>query len=236
MIEALAPPVALAAPRLSVIVPAWNEARELPGLFAALDAAWTPACELLLVDGESADGTAELARRPGVRVLEAPRGRASQQNAGARAARGEWLLFLHADTRPSPHALRRILALGPAAQWGHSPVVLAAPGRAFRLIEGGINLRSRAFATPSGDQGLFVRRALFEALGGFSPVPLCEDLLLVDRLREAGGAPALLPEPVLTSARRWERGGVAATVARMWAIRLAFRLGVAPARLARFYR
>lgn len=223
-----------------MIVPTLNEATQLPSLLANLEASLAPKHEVVLVDGGSRDGTLELARaaeRPWLRVLSAPRGRASQLNAGAAAASGDWLVFLHADTRLSRHTLRRIARLGPGVRWGYSPLRLDAPGLGYRLIEDGINRRSRRFATPSGDQVLFVRRALFEAVGGFPPLPLLEDLAFVDRLHATqAGPPARLPEPVLTSARRWRRDGALATVLRMWAVRLAYRAGVTPARLARVYR
>lgn len=229
-----------AAPALSVIVPTLEEVTQLPSLLANLEAARAPGHEVVLVDGGSRDGTLELAgadERPWLRVLSAPRGRAAQLNAGAAAASGDWLVFLHADTRLSPHSLQRIARLDPDARWGYSPLRLDAPGLGYRLIEGGINRRSRRFATPSGDQALFVRRRLFEAVGGFPPLPFLEDLAFVDRLHAAqAGPPVRLPEPVLTSARRWQRDGALATVLRMWALRLAYRAGVGATSLARFYR
>ncbi len=220
---------------LSVVVPTLDEAPRVGPLLADLDSALGPDDEVIVVDGSSADGTAEHARRLGLaraRVIEAPRGRARQMNAGAALARGEWLVFLHADgalTRAHVDAVRRA-----RGDWGYFRLRLDDPRPVFRVIEAGLNLRCRAFDTPSGDQAIFVRRALFEALGGYADVPLMEDLLLVDALR-ARGRPARVRQAVTTSARRWSARGVARTVLRMWALRAAFRLGVSPARLAPHY-
>lgn len=222
-------------PTLSVVVPALDEAARVGPLLRALDADLGPGDEVLLVDGGSRDGTADRARAlglPRVRVLEAPRGRARQMNAGAAAARGDWLVFLHADGGLPRAALGAVRAA--AEEWGYFALRLDAPGLAFRAVEAGINLRSRAFDTPSGDQALFVRRVTFEALGGYPDVPLMEDLLLADALR-ARGAPCRPAVRVTTSARRWRARGVARTVARMWALRAAFRLGAPPSRLAARY-
>ncbi|MCO5164892.1 MAG: TIGR04283 family arsenosugar biosynthesis glycosyltransferase [Planctomycetes bacterium] len=222
-------------PTLSVVVPALDEAAAVGPLLRALDADLGPGDEVLLVDGGSADGTADLARAlglPRVHVLAAPRGRARQMNAGAARAVGDWLVFLHADGRLPRPAIEAVRAA--TGEWGYFGVRLDAPGLAFRAVEAGINLRSRAFDTPSGDQALFVRRATFEALGGYRDVPLMEDLLLADALR-ARGAPGRPGVRVTTSARRWRARGLARTVAGMWALRAAFRLGVPPERLAPRY-
>lgn len=220
---------------ISVIVPTLDEAPGIAAHLRHLDAALDPGDEVLLVDAGSRDGTADVARGLGLarlRVLDAPRGRARQLNAGGRAARGDWLLFLHADTRIDRAALDALRAAREA--WGYFRLRLDAPGLAFRAVERGINARSRAFDTPSGDQAIFVRAATFAAVGGFPDVPLMEDLRLADALR-ALGPPARPPCAVTTSARRWRTRGVVRTVLRMWTLRLAFRAGVSPARLAPWY-
>lgn len=224
---------------LSLVIPTLEEAPRIGPLLRALHPLLGPHDEALVVDGGSRDGTAARARAlglPRVRVLESPRpGRAAQMNHGAAAAAGEWLLFLHADAGVEPALLDALRAAGPDVAWGFGRVRLDEPGAAYRLIEAAIDARSRAFGTPSGDQGIFVRRPLFAAVGGYPDVPFLEDLLLVDRLRRRA-PPWPLRRRVWTSARRWRRHGVARTVLRMWALRAAFRLGVPPERLARAYR
>jgi rSAM/selenodomain-associated transferase 2 len=217
---------------ISVVIPTLDEARTIVPLLDALQVALDPADEVIVVDGGSADGTADLARGSGARVIEAPRGRARQMNAGAAVARGEWLLFLPADAgvdRPMIDAIR-----ASTSAWGYFAVRLDARGLAFRAIEAGINLRSRLFDTPSGDQAIFVHREVFAAVGGYPDVPLMEDLLLADALR-ARARPSRPALTVRTSARRWQTHGVVRTVLRMWSLRIAFRLGVSPARLAPRY-
>jgi rSAM/selenodomain-associated transferase 2 len=224
---------------LSVIVPTLDEAARVEGLLGALHPQLRGSDELLVVDGGSHDGTPERARTlglPGVSVVEAAQGRATQMNHGARLARGEWLFFLHADSFPPPGLLEgvRVAARSAPAGWGHFRVRLMARGWLYRGIEVGMDLRSRLLRTPSGDQGLFVRRDRFEGLGGFPEVPLGEDLLLVDGLRSLG--PPVVAAPWLgTSARRWERGGVLRTVGSMWALRIALRAGIPPRLLAGCY-
>lgn len=229
--------------RLSVVVPTLDEEQALPALLDALLPRLAPGEEeLLVVDGGSRDGTLAAARvaglAPGALLTSGEAGRAAQMNLGAAAARGEWLWFVHADTQVEPQALGALRAAVAAsgAGWGWFPVRLDARGLTWRVLERAITLRARTFSTPSGDQGLFVRRDLFWRLGGFPPLPLCEDLALVDRLRAAAGPGIELAAPLGTSARRWQRAGVARTVLRMWSIRAAYRLGADPARLARHYR
>lgn len=224
---------------LSLVVPALDEAEGIVAFLEAAHAALRPQDELLLVDGGSRDGTPARAREAGlsqVRVLDSPRGRGRQLNAGARVARGHGLLFLHADCLLASDGLehvRRALRVRPAA-WGYLRVRLDAPGFKYRVVEQGIRLRSRLTGTATGDQGIFVGRDLFREVGGFPETPLCEDLLLVDRLRRrAPGTP--LEAEVRTSARRWEERGVVSTTLRMWGLRAAFRLGVSPQRLSRHY-
>ena len=227
-------------PALSVVVPTLDEAARIEGLLTGLAAQLGPDDEVVVVDGGSRDATRRrcepFVRTGRVRWLEAPRGRARQLNRGAAAAQGPWLLFLHADTTLSAGALAgaRAAAGRPGVEWGYFPTRLDGEGAALRWIERGIDWRTRLFGAPSGDQGLLVRRDLFAALGGFPDVPFLEDLALADRLRRRR-RPTRLPGTIATSPRRWLEGGIARTVVRMWALRLAYRLGASPARLARFY-
>ncbi len=220
---------------LSVIVPTLDEAEALP---AALAAARQPGVtEIIVVDGGSRDGTLALARTLADRVLETARGRARQMNAGAAVARGDVLLFLHADTRlPAGYAQAVARALAdPRVVGGRFDVRLDATGLAYRVVGRLISVRSRVTRVATGDQAIFVRRAVFARLGGYPAVPLMEDVALSRALKRAGRV-ACLGETVVTSARRWQRHGVARTVLLMWALRAAYYAGVSPARLARIYR
>jgi rSAM/selenodomain-associated transferase 2 len=219
---------------ISVIVPALDEAATLPRTLAA--ARQDGVRELIVVDGGSRDATVAAARSLADRVIEGPRGRASQMNAGATVAQGDVLLFLHADTRLPPGCAAPLArALGdPDTVGGRFDVRLDAPGLAYRIIERGISLRSRLTGVATGDQAIFVRREVFERLGGYPPLPLMEDIAFCRALKRVGRMVALR-ETVLTSARRWQRDGVARTVLLMWALRAAYYVGVPPERLARAY-
>jgi rSAM/selenodomain-associated transferase 2 len=170
-------------------------------------------------------------------VVAAPRGRARQQNAGAAAATGDVLLFLHADTRLPPDADARIAAAlaAPGACWGRFDVRLTGRAPLLRLVERLISLRSRLTGIATGDQAIFVRRDTFQAIGGFPDQPLMEDVALSRALRRIA-RPACLREAVLTSSRRWETRGIWRTIVLMWRLRLAYALGADPAELARRYR
>ena len=221
---------------LSIIVPALREAENLARLLPALRAA-APGAELIVADAGSGDGTRDVAARvPGVTVLDGPRGRARQMNAGAAAARGDVLLFLHADTTlPAGFeaVIERALA-DPGVVGGRFDVRLDNPGWPYRVIGGLMNGRSRLSGISTGDQGLFVRRAVFEALGGFPDIPLMEDVEFTRRLKRHGRV-AALRELVVTSARKWEREGVLRTILLMWTLRFLYACGVSPARLHRWY-
>jgi rSAM/selenodomain-associated transferase 2 len=227
--------VATSPAAISIVVPTLEEA---PSVAHTLAAARQPGvAELIVVDGGSRDATREVARRFADAVLTAPPGRAAQMNAGAAAARGDVLLFLHADTRlPVGFAEAVTQALAdPVVVGGRFDVALDADGWPYRVIERLISARSRLTGVATGDQALFVRRAVFEELGGFAPIPLMEDVDLARRLKRHGRV-AALHETVLTSARRWQRRGVWRTVLLMWSLRLAYYAGVPPATLARAYR
>jgi rSAM/selenodomain-associated transferase 2 len=220
---------------LSVIIPVRNEAQALPLLLADLAPLRVAGAQLIVVDGGSDDGTREQAVGHVDLLLQTEPGRARQMNAGAAAASGEYLWFVHADTRVGAPAVASLLeALARRPCWGRFDVSLSAPGLAFRLIGSMINLRSRLTGVASGDQGIFVARATFDALGGYARIPLMEDLELCRRLKRLARPQCLRP-PLSTSSRRWERGGVWRTVLLMWRLRLAYYCGANPEQLARQY-
>ncbi len=200
---------------ISIIIPTLNEAALVT---QAVARAWeTSPHEVLVADGGSDDGTVEAAGAAGASVVEAPRGRASQQNAAARRATGDVLLFLHADTWLSADGMRQIeqaladrdVECGAFRQW------IDAKGRLYRWLERGNGWRAAHRGLPYGDQGIFVRRGVFEEVGGFPELRLMEDLFLMKRLRRRS-RPVLLPGPLHVSARRWQRYGILRQTARNW--------------------
>jgi rSAM/selenodomain-associated transferase 2 len=222
--------------RLSVIIPALDEAATIADLLGDLAPLRAQGHEVIVVDGGSADETVTIARPRADRVLGSARGRAAQMNAGAAAATGELLWFLHADTRlPAAAAERLLAACAAGSAWGRFDVRLSGRRWALRMVETAMNLRSRLSGIATGDQGIFVHRALFAAAGGFPPIALMEDIALSRALRRHA-RPACLREPrLLASSRRWERHGVVRTVLLMWRLRLAYALGASPEHLARHY-
>jgi len=192
---------------------------------------------VILVDGGSDDATIQVAARfPAVRLLASPRGRARQMNAGARAAWGDILLFLHADTWLPEGGLGAVSAALDDARvvGGRFDVRFDSSRPVLRMIAFFMNLRSRASGISTGDQAIFVRREVFETMGGYPDMPLMEDIELSRRLKRRGRL-AALPSRVTTSARKWEREGALRTMALMWVFRFLYMVGVSPARLHRWY-
>jgi rSAM/selenodomain-associated transferase 2 len=224
-----------AAARISVIVPARNEGTAIAGTLSRLRE--PEVLEVVVVDGESIDRTAQVACTLADHVVTVPPGRARQMNAGVRATRGDILFFLHADTAVPPGFGAAILSACAEDRvvGGRFDVDLDAPGAGYRLVSAGINLRSRWTKIFTGDQGLFVRRTVFDDLGGFPEIPLLEDVAFSIAMKRAGKI-ACLRERLRTSPRRWQKEGLARTVVRMWLIRALYSLGVSPERLAGFYR
>ena len=217
-------------------MPALDEAAGIGAALEALRPLRDRGHEVIVADGGSTDGTPEIAARGADRVLAAPRGRARQMNAGAGAANGRVIVFLHADTTLPRDADRAVFeALGRGPGWGSFAVRLSGPHPAFRVIERMISLRSRLSGIATGDQAIFVTRDLFRAAGGFADLALLEDVELCRRLRRLA-RPVRPRAPVVTSSRRWEAGGIARTTLLMWWIRGAWALGAKPDRLARYYR
>jgi len=218
---------------ISVIVPTLNEERALPATLAALLAQEGEA-EVIVADGGSSDATRPIAQRASaVRLLRAPRGRALQMNAGARAARGEWLLFLHADTRLPDRALAQIAALPAQVRAGCFRQAFDAAHPLLSAISRLHNWRCRRTRIMYGDQAMFVRRELFQSLGGFPEVERLEDVLFSERLR-ALTAPVMLEGTVVTSARRFLVHGIVRSFARILLILICHRFGLLP-RGTRFF-
>ena len=219
---------------ISVIVPTLNEAGTLPRLLGRC----RPASEMEVVvsDGGSEDGTPDTAERLGARVVRSGRGRGRQMNAGARVARGDVLLFVHADAEP-PHCLQADIAsiLGrPGVVAGAWLLSIDAAGASYRMIERLANLRSRVFQLPYGDQGFFIRRADFDFLGGFSDAPIMEDVEMVRRCRRRGRI-VTAGSRMLVSARRWKKEGWLHTTARNLLVLTLYSAGVSPRRLLALY-
>jgi len=214
--------------KLSVVVPVLNEASAMRPALEALAPLRARGHEVIVVDGGSSDGTPDIAAGLCDRVLSAPRGRATQMNAGARAATGNVLLFLHADTRLPSDA--DALVFGSA--WGRFDVEIEGRHPLLPVVACAMNLRSRLTGIATGDQAMFVRRSLFP---GFPEIALMEDVALSKVLKKID-PPSCLRARVITSGRRWEAHGVLRTIFLMWRLRLLYFLGASPEALARKYR
>jgi rSAM/selenodomain-associated transferase 2 len=217
--------------KLSIVIPALNEAGEIGACLQALAPLRGRGHEVIVADGGSDDGTPAFARSLCDRVIDAPRGRASQMNAGARAAGGEALVFLHADTRLPALSDELISNALKSRLWGRFDVTIEGRHRLLGVVACAMNLRSRLTGIATGDQAIFVRR---DAFAGFPQIALMEDIAFSKAMKRRG-APACLRERVTTSGRRWERRGVLRTIVLMWRLRLLYFLGAHPEDLARRY-
>jgi rSAM/selenodomain-associated transferase 2 len=220
--------------RISIIVPTLNEQQQLATTLRRIGLA--SGDELIVVDGGSADETVAIARQFTTCVLASPPGRARQMNLGAARAGGDILLFLHADTLLPSGGLEavRLAMQSPDVVGGSFRLTFVPTTPALRLIAWGANVRTRWGQLPYGDQALFVRRTLFEAVGGYADVPFLEDVKLVQALRHKGTL-AIVPHAVQTSGRRWQRDGVLYTTVRNNILMALYFCGVPPSTLKRWY-
>lgn len=221
---------------LSIIVPVLNEGSHIARKLSLLQPLRRRGVEVVVVDGGSRDDTLAQAHDWADVILTAPRGRASQMNAGARVASGQILLFLHADTVLPLWAHERVFeALAPFTEaWGRFDVCIESPLPMLRVVSWAMNTRSRWTGMATGDQALFMHRSLFDRVGGFPDLPLMEDIAMSKLLKQQS-RPVCLRECVRTSARRWEKHGVWRTIFLMWRLRAAYFFGADPGRLARAY-
>jgi rSAM/selenodomain-associated transferase 2 len=220
---------------LSVVIPTLNEQELIVALLQSLQPLRQAGAELILADGGSDDATVVLARPWVDHCVQSGPGRARQMNAAATVARGTWYWFVHVDTELPNDLVRALQSLRESRQrWGFCCIRLTGDEWYFRLIARMMTIRSRCSAVATGDQCLFVQAELFRELGGYEEIALMEDVALCKRLREVG-RPLLLESTVISSSRRWRERGVIKTVVLMWALRLAYWLGVSPARLVKYY-
>jgi rSAM/selenodomain-associated transferase 2 len=215
---------------ISVVIPALDEEAQV----AAAVRSVRDQAEVIVVDGGSADRTAEVAAAEGARVLQSPRGRGRQLDAGAREAGGEWIVLLHADTWLEEGWAAALRGLPPDVVGGAFRFAVDSGRPAYRVLERGVAARCRLFGMPYGDQGIFARRRTYEAVGGIPHLPLMEDVTFVRRLGRAGRL-AFPPVRAFTSARRWERQGIVVTTLKNWSLVAWYALGASPERLARVY-
>ncbi len=223
-------------PRLSIIVPVLDEAERIDAALAALAPLRAQGVQLIVVDGGSRDGSVARCEGHADAVIVSPRGRARQMNAGARAANGNMLVFLHADTALPPDAFALVSQALAQHAWGRFDVRIDGRSRWLPVVAALMNMRSRLTGIATGDQAIFMRRAAFEAVGGFPDQALMEDLEITKRLRQHHGAPACLRARVVTSGRRWDERGAWRTIMLMWRLRWLYWRGVSADRLAAAYR
>ncbi|MFT6030664.1 MAG: rSAM/selenodomain-associated transferase 2 [Oleiphilaceae bacterium] len=222
---------------ISIIVPLLNEAAQLPDLLAHLLECKRAGCEIILVDGGSSDQSPEQAEALGFTVLRSEKGRAIQMNAGAKSAKGDVLVFLHADTRLPENAdqiIKHVLE-DDDSHWGRFNVNITGQAFMFKVIAWFMNNRSRLSSIVTGDQTIFIRKTLFEQIGGFPVQALMEDIEFSKRLKIIS-KPVSLTDKVITSGRRWEQKGIWLTIYLMWSIRFAYWRGASAKELAIKYR
>ena len=225
--------------RFSIILPVLNETDLINPMMDHLESLeGSENCEFIVVDGSPDGGTIKAVTQQGVQYVKSPQGRANQMNAGAAMATGEILIFLHADTRlprQAPELINQAMTRQ-ALIGGAFDLRIDTERLILKIIARIASLRSRLTRIPYGDQAIFIRRDYFNQMGGYPGMPLMEDVALMRRIKGAGGRIGFIPEPVITSARRWEEEGILYTTLRNWLLLSAYTLGVAPDKLAKYYK
>ncbi len=223
------------AAKISIIIPAINEAGNIKEAIATTQA--NPNIEVIVVDGGSSDDTVAIAQSLNVKVISSSPGRAVQMNAGAVAASGEILLFLHADTR-LPTGFDEMICTAlqqPGIVAGAFKLLIDASLLSLRWVEWGVNVRSHFYQMPYGDQAIFLTKEVFQQIGSFPELPIMEDFELMRRLKRIGRI-VIISTPVVTSARRWLQKGVLKTTLLNQIVIIAYLLGVSPERICSWYR
>ncbi len=226
-------------PAVSIIIPVLNEASDINGAVARLRGPVARSeAEIIVVDGDPQGSTIDAIEDGGVIKAISDKGRARQMNYGASCASGAVLLFLHADTRLPDNGLTRIMKAmeDPRVVAGAFDLGIDTTRNIFRITEQYVALRTRLTRVPFGDQAFFIRREYFETIGGYRDIPLMEDVELMKRIRRRRDRISIIPEKVLTSARRWEKEGILYCTLRNWVLQTLYVLGVSPEQLARWYR
>lgn len=217
---------------ISIVMPTFNEATHLHDtlttLFASID---QTAVEVIIADGGSADQTLDIARQFPCQIVNCKTGRARQMNQGSQQASGDWLVFLHADSRLPDDWRADVLK---TQQWGFFPVRLSGQRWPLRIIEKAMNLRSSITSIGTGDQSLFFHQSFFRQVGGFAEIPIMEDVAICKQARQLA-KPTVAKSTIITSSRRWEEKGIIKTVLLMWWLRFAYWFGTSPERLHRIY-
>jgi rSAM/selenodomain-associated transferase 2 len=222
--------------RISIIIPVLNESANLQWAIESTQP--SDNIEVIVVDGGSSDDTCQVAVKLGVKLIVSPAGRSRQMNLGAAAATGDILLFLHGDSRLPlgfDRLIRQVMGGNDVQIAGAFRLGIDAPQRSFRWVERGVNWRSQVCQMPYGDQGIFLQAKVFNEIGGFPDLPIMEDFELIRRLRQRGKI-SIVPQPVITSARRWLQKGILKTTLINQLMVWGYLGGVNPARLVELYR
>ena len=222
---------------ISIVIPTYNESAIIEGTLNSLNESISSEDEVIVVDGMSEDDTREIVGGfPGVILITSRRGRAVQMNAGAKIAKGEYILFLHADVliNESCISMLKNQTRNNEVKWGWFSIRLDSPRFIFRVLETGANLRNRLTGIPLGDHGIFVKRDVFHGIGGFPEIPIMEDLEFVRKIRIISKG-VEVKSPIKTSIRRFENSGIIRTFFKMWILRILYYLGMPPEKLTRYY-
>jgi rSAM/selenodomain-associated transferase 2 len=225
---------------ISIIIPTLNESAELKTTITHIHKnAHTTDYEIIIADGGSKDDTVSIAKKHYCKIIPSSKGRGLQLNNGAKHAKGDILLFLHADTllpKDFDQYIDEQFKISPSKHaWGRFSVKLTGNHAFFRVIERMITLRSKVTGIATGDQAIFVKKDVFDIINGYENIPLMEDVEICKRLKKIS-FPVCLEQKVLTSSRRWEENGIIKTILLMWMLRLSFYIGISPNALVRLYK